>query len=148
VISRKTAAAGFVKSDNTCSATDDEDNGSGCFDAGADHTYKLFLRTGDSLSVALDSSQRCIDSTLYDATLKIYAPQGAACAIPVANCDGAQNTGKLVCDDYVDTKARVVVAATDGWYSVIVDGSTAFDDEGDYKLTVKLTCITPACECP
>ena len=37
----------------------------------------------------------------------------------------------------------------DGWIVLIVDGSTAFDDEGTYTPRVRLGgCAAAGCECP
>ena len=39
-------------------------------------------------------------------------------------------------------------ASGEGWVVIVVDGSTAFDDEGQSRLTVQLTnCRVPGCEC-
>jgi hypothetical protein len=39
------------------------------------------------------------------------------------------------------------VAPRDGWIIIVADGSTAFDDEGDYTLRVTLTCGAGGCGC-
>ncbi len=45
--------------------------------------------------------------------------------------------------------SKSFTATVDTWLYIIVDGSSAFDDEGDYTLNVKLqNCVTAGCNCP
>lgn len=58
-------------------------------------------------------------------------------------------SGDLWCRDRVGSGAQTYVAPRDGWIVLIVDGSTAFDDEGTYTLRVRLSgCAAAGCECP
>jgi len=39
-------------------------------------------------------------------------------------------------------------ATRDAWVVIVVDGSTAFDDEGRHTLNVSLSgCVSATCEC-
>jgi hypothetical protein len=133
-------ASGYTISTDTCYASDRfDDDDDDCWDAGADHTYKIFMRTGESLGIRVEYGWRCIDSSYWDSTFKIYTNSG---------CTDTACTTKWFCRDFVpDPFSHAFTAAYDGWYILIVDGTTAFDDEGDYDLTVRLTCNVPGCEC-
>ncbi|MBK7586236.1 MAG: hypothetical protein IPI67_39380 [Myxococcales bacterium] len=130
---------GFTISDNTCYAYNRLDDSGSCYDAGADHTYRIYLRAGESMAVTLTDSWACpsYSSSFWDATIKIFSNSG---------CNDLLCTNKDVCDDYF-SGTKNYVAAKDGWYIIVVDGSTAFDDEGDYTLKVKLTCGAQGCTC-
>ena len=132
-------ANGFSISSDTCYAYNRLDDSGSCYDAGADHTYRIYLRAGESMAVTLTDSWACptYNSSFWDATLKIFSNSG---------CNDLLCTSKDVCDDYF-SGTKNYVAAKDGWYIIVVDGSTAFDDEGDYTLKVKLTCGAQGCAC-
>ncbi|MBI5531284.1 MAG: hypothetical protein HY898_01115 [Deltaproteobacteria bacterium] len=142
IIGRKVAATstGFKIIDDTCSASDKFDDSSSCWDANADHAYRLYMRKNDSASIDITSSWDCQSSySSWNVTLQIWGNTG---------CGDLACTNKLVCQ-YNNTKqTKIFVAPADGWYIIVVDGSSAFDDEGDYTFTVKLTCVVPGCECP
>jgi Cys-rich repeat protein len=140
IIGRTVAAtgSGYVINDDTCSASDKFDDSSGCWDANADHTYRIYLRKGESMSVTLATGTACIGGSWYG-TLKIFSNSG---------CGDLSCAQKDHCVYNKFTQSTTYVAPHDGWFIVVVDGSSAFDDEGDYKFTVKLTCSTPGCECP
>ena len=141
VISRVDAgdSGGFTINDDTCYAYNRLDDSGSCYDAGADHTYRIYLRAGESMAVTLTDSWSCptYSSSYWNATLKIFSNAG---------CTDLLCTNKDVCDDYF-SGTKNYVAAKDGWYIIVVDGSTAFDDEGDYTLKVKLTCGAQGCGC-
>jgi hypothetical protein len=137
VIGRRTAAgtSGFVATGDTCSAYNRFDDCS--WDAGSDHAYRIWMRAGESISIQLARRATCFD--LWGATIKIYQSTG---------CSDVTCSGDLWCDDFFGTSARSYVAPRDGWVVVVVDGSTAFDDEGAYTLTVRLSgCRVAGCEC-
>ncbi|MDO9015710.1 MAG: hypothetical protein Q8S73_09600 [Deltaproteobacteria bacterium] len=139
VIGRRTAAstAGFSTTANTCSASNRFDDCS--WDAGGDHAYRLWARAGETLTVTLSRGSGCVSSS-WDATLKLY--QGGDCG--TVTCSGDR-----WCRDRVGSGAQTYVAPRDGWIVLIVDGSTAFDDEGTYTLRVRLSgCAAAGCECP
>jgi hypothetical protein len=130
------SAAGYVISTDTCSASNKFDT---CdWDAGGDHAYRLYMRKGESASLDVVIGGGCVTS-FWSMTLKVYSNTG---------CDSQACTTEDFCDDHESHDTRTYVAPRDGWYTIVVDGSTAFDDEGDYKLTVKLTCAKAGCECP
>jgi len=140
IIGRSTAktSSGYTISDDTCYANNRVDQSSGCWDAGADHTYKIYLRAGERAVITLSTSWACpsYNSTSWDATLAIY--NDASCS----------SSARVWCDDYFEG-TTTYTAPADGWYIIVVDGSTAFDDEGDYTLTVKLqNCVSTGCNCP
>jgi hypothetical protein len=75
----------------------------------------------------------------WDLTLQIYGNAGCA----ATTCDT-----RYVCEDHISSHTEVFTAPNDGWFIFVVDGSTAFDDEGDYDLTVNLTCRNAStCDC-
>ena len=142
------AVSGFSKNSSTCGVSDNEDESdSSCWDAGGDHAYRVFLLPGDSVSIVYDTGTACVD--FFDGTLKIYEPSSASCAGPLTGkctAAGGALTRKL-CEKNISASAKNFTATIPGWHYLIVDGSTAFDDEGDYKFTVKLTCAAPGCGC-
>jgi hypothetical protein len=75
----------------------------------------------------------------WQASLILYAP--------LAGCGDTSCSTKLGCNDLKYSTQLAHTAAEDGWYTILVDGSTAFDDEGEYELQVGLICATPGCEC-
>ncbi len=141
IVGRKTAkgSSGYVISADTCYANDkiNQPSGSGiCYDAGSDHTYKIYLRAGETAAMTLSTSFPCGDGSSWDATLSVY--NNTACGL----------ANQAWCDDYF-SGTKSYTAPADGWYIIVVEGSTAFDDEGDYTLTVKLqNCINADCNCP
>jgi hypothetical protein len=148
IIGRKAASAGLYVSDDTCGASNRSDQSGSCYDAGADHHYRLYMRKGETATFKLNVGGSCpfAESSFWDATLKVFQPTTCVQGVlsPYTDC-GA----RVFCEDYYpNAKTTTYVAPSDGWVVVVVDGSTAFDDEGDYGLTVKLTCSTGTCECP
>jgi Cys-rich repeat protein len=142
IIGRKTATTtnGYKLSDSTCYASDKFDDSSGCWDANSDHAYRLYMRQGETASIDIQSGWDCASSySSWNVTLQIWGNSG---------CGALTCTNKLACQYNNYKQSRVFVAPADGWYIIVVDGSSAFDDEGDYTFTVKLTCKVAGCECP
>lgn len=139
VIGRTVAgtSSGFSISDDTCYASDDFDDSGSCYDAGADHSYRIYMRAGESMDVYVYADWGCVE-TWWDLTLKIYQNSG---------CSDTSCTTRAYCDDYISSHTEHFTAPHDGWYIIVVDGSTAFDDEGDYDLEVTLACLVAGCEC-
>ncbi len=139
-IGRVSAAAGILFRDNTCGARDDFEDSSGCWDANNDHSYRLYMRQGESVSIRYETDDPCAfsESSWYG-TLKIFETAG---------CDATGCTSKVYCDYNERDQSTTYVAVRDGWIIIVADGSSAFDDEGDYDLTVNLTCHDADCECP
>ncbi len=137
-VSRLVAGAGYLVSDSTCSARDDLDDSSSCFDANADHTYRLYMREGESLTVRYDTGRACNGESRWPGTLKIFETGG---------CDSTACGPKIFCEDYVYDESTTYVARQDGWVIVVADGSTAFDDEGQYQLSFTLACRSGNCGC-
>lgn len=141
-ISRLSAGTGWSIIDDTCSARDDWDlpDGSVCWDANADHTYRLYMREGESVTIRLRTGEPCAwDVSSWRATLKIYQTGGCsstACASNYAYCEWLETD-----------QTKVWTATQDGWVIIIADGSSAFDDEGAYQLTVSLSCRDGKCGC-
>lgn len=139
VVGRRVAAsaAGYSISDSTCSANNRLDDCS--WDAGADHAYRIWARAGETISASVTTGTACIGGS-WSATLKLY--QGADCGTVSCSRD-------VWCRDHIGTGAQTYVAPRDGWIVLIVDGSTAFDDDGAYTFRVRLTgCAEATCECP
>ncbi|MEZ4408403.1 MAG: hypothetical protein R3A52_18305 [Polyangiales bacterium] len=141
VISRRTAAStsGYTVTADTCSARNRFDDCS--WDAGGDHAYRIWARSGETVTATITRGGGCVSSS-WDVTMKIY--QGADCGtVPCRN-------GDRWCHDHVASNSSHTYTATrDGWLMLVVDGSTAFDDEGAYGLRVRLSgCRDASCECP
>ncbi len=136
IISRGSARSGYSTTGDTCSARNRIDDCS--WDAGADHTYRIWMRAGEQVSASVVKSNTCFSG--YSATLKLYESTG--CADVTCGTD-------LWCHDFVGNGETFShTASRDGWVVIVVDGSTAFDDEGRYTLNVSLSgCASPTCEC-
>jgi hypothetical protein len=140
VIGRRTASAtgGYSVTADTCSASNRFDDCS--WDAGNDHAYRIWLRAGERVSARITSRlATCFESPAI--TLKLYESTG---------CSDVTCSGDRWCHDFVSNgETHTHTAARDGWIVIVVDGSTAFDDEGRYTLNVTLAgCAAAACECP
>jgi hypothetical protein len=139
IIGRTIAAGGFVIDTDTCSAWDEfDDSDDECWDAGGDHAYRLYMRTGEVATIHYENSWACYSSDWYDGTIKIFENSG---------CADTACTSKVFCRDFLGELDTSYVAVRDGWIIIVVDGTTAFDDEGDYTLRVDLACSEPGCEC-
>jgi hypothetical protein len=139
VIGRRSAAsmAGFTVTGDTCAASNRFDDCS--WDAGNDHAYRLWLRAGEVLSARIVSRSATCYVASASITLKLYQSTG---------CSDVTCSGDLWCDDFVGTESHTYTAPRDGWVVLVVDGSTAFEDEGRYTLNVTLrSCATAGCEC-
>lgn len=141
VIGRTSASAsgGYVVSDSTCFAYNRFDTS--CWDAGADHAYRLFVRAGETVVVRYEVDWSCpsYSSSFWDGTLKIYEAAG---------CADTTCATEVLCERYISSSfMHTYVAPRDGWIIIVADGSTAFDDEGDYTLRVTLSCGAGGCGC-
>ncbi|MBW2261210.1 MAG: hypothetical protein JRG91_04485 [Deltaproteobacteria bacterium] len=139
IIGRTAAGTGggVSISDDTCYASNRFDSSGSCWDAGADHSYRIYMRAGESMDVEVYADWGCVE-TSWDLTLKIFQNSG---------CTDTACTTRVFCEDYITSHTEHFTAPHDGWYIIVVDGTTAFDDEGDYDLDVTLTCIASDCEC-
>jgi hypothetical protein len=137
IIGRMTAGtpAGYTTSPTTCSSMNLMDVG-GCADAGFDHTYRIFMRQGESITAMLSTGAECLGSTWF-ATLKFMTNAG---------CNSTQCTTNVLCDANNSSTTNSYVAPQDGWYIIVVDGGSS-SNKGTYTLNVKLTCNVGACEC-
>lgn len=146
VIGRRTAVAGTRISGDTTDDGDDDNLPSGifnpgpdCWDGFMDNFYRVYLMTGDRLTVTATPL-----SATYQLSLKLY--QGTS-------CEADWETSFITCQwKGGDNKPQTYthIASTDGWVTVVVDGASAFDeerDEGPYNLDVKLDCVGPLCCC-
>jgi hypothetical protein len=136
IIGRNAARTGFSTTGDTCSARNRIDD---CdWDAGNDHTYRIWMRAGEDISAFVNKSNTCFSG--YAVTLKLY--EGTGCTDVTCGSD-------LWCHDFVGNGETFSHTATrDGWVVIVVDGSTAFDDEGQYQLNVTLSgCASATCEC-
>ena len=137
--------SGFTMNADTCSASNDHDLPStdDCWDANADHSYKIYLRAGETAAIQLTTGDPCSYSVSdWDATLKLYTN--------LTVCNNENKNEYDYCQKYITSMhSKSFTATVDTWLYIIVDGSSAFDDEGDYTLTVKLqNCVTAGCNCP
>lgn len=139
IIGRKAAAvtAGYKVTDTLCSASDKFDDSTSCWDAGPDHAYRIYLRQGEKINISMTTGTSCINDTWY-ATIKVFSNAG---------CGDTSCATKVLCDDQNTSVTKDFTATQDGWYILTAEGSSAFDDEGAYTYTVKLTCNQPGCEC-
>ncbi len=139
VISRLDAGVGYAVLDNTCSARDEFDASGGCWDAGYDHTYRLYMREGERVTIRYQTDEPCSwDTSSWQGTLHIFESAG---------CDDRECRSKVYCEDNERDQTANYTATQDGWIIIVADGSTAFDDEGDYRLDVNLSCRDGDCTC-
>jgi hypothetical protein len=97
------------------------------------------MRKNESIIITLSTGWDCpFEWSSWYATLKIFTNAG---------CGDTACTNKDFCDDNHTSYNKPYTAPQDGWYILVVDGSSAFGDEGDYTFKVKLTCNTGTCEC-
>lgn len=136
IIGRPQAAAGFSTSDNTCNADWNFNESGGCWDANADHSYRLYMRAGETALARIDEHTGGCQGSWY-ASLNIYTNSG---------CGDTSCQQRITCDDSGDVEINYT-AAYDGWHIFVVDGRHASDDEGEYTFTVTLSCNRPDCEC-
>ncbi len=141
IIGRLDALAGkLVKGDTTYSGNDDDlwSGGSVCYDAESDDFYRIWLKAGDTLDVTVTP----LDS-FFDVMLKLY--KGISCAGDTTTLIGCFHKGG---DGKAD--AFSYKAVDEGWYTIVVDGRYAFEEDqdwGEYELLVKLTCPQTGCCC-
>ena len=137
-------SAGYFTSTNTCSASDASEgpNSGSCWDYGRDHSYRIFLRAGESIAVTLTQGSKCSPATSWDRVFKIYSGNGCS--------DKSCSNGLFCASTGSGTYSKSYTAPADAWYVIVVDGRTAtnvYDDSGSYTLTVKLTCLAGTCNC-
>lgn len=138
-IGRRSASdpAGYSVTADTCSASNRFDDCS--WDQGNDHAYRIWLRAGERVSARITGrAASCFASP--GITLKLYESTG---------CTDLTCGTDQWCHDFVSNGESFMHTATrDGWIVIVVDGPTAFDEEGRYTLNVALTgCATTGCEC-
>jgi len=144
VVGRTSAALGFTINGDTTNQRDNDDlppfSGPDCWDAQDDLFYRVWLRAGDTISLTATPKV-----STYNLSLKLY--RGTSCA-------SAWKTDLLSCHyDASDGKAETITyqAAQAGWYTVVVDGASGFDEEqdwGPFTLKVGLACAEANCCCP
>jgi hypothetical protein len=130
---------GYSESWDTCYESDSFDDGSDCWDAGGDQAYRIYMLAGESIHIYVSGNMACGESTWWDMTFKIFQNSG---------CSDTACTTKVFCEDYLSYISHDFTAPHDGWYVLVVDGTSSFDDEGDYSIEVQLTCEDPVtCDC-
>ena len=145
IVGREPASVGAYYMGDTYGDGDNDDlpstlfGSTKCWDGNDDNFYRIYLLAGEKLDVLLSPLE--LD---FDAMLKLYS--GTDCA---GNGD----------DDLVDCyqskydggqESFSYVAAATGFYTIVVDGRSAFDDEGDfgeYNIVFTLTCNEQGCAC-
>ena len=148
VLGRKQIATGIQVSGDTTDRGDDDDlpsspvgSGPDCWDANWDDAYKVYLFAGEVVQVTAVPL-----SPTFTLSLKLY--RGTLCAAnwaaDLVTCQWKAGDG--------GTETYTYTATADGWVSIVVDGASAFDDEGDwgpYTLSVKLTTtlLGACCNC-
>ena len=113
----------------------------GCSEGAGDDTYRIFLRTGEQITATVSTDTDCNGNGFgWLATLAAYVSPGCGTQV----CGGAP----VACSSGKFTPNLKLTATQDGWYLLVVDGPSAFD-EGYYTLNVRLSnCLVPGCECP
>ncbi len=148
VIGRKTAigSKGYKKSDTTCDSLDYMEWWNKCYDSGYDHTYRIFLRKNEKISISYTGfSDDCWGSGGGSTWAEFKVIQASSgCGDPInGSCPNYS-----ICSD---KSSGTYVAPAEGWYVIVAD-SDDFGAQGfSYTLTVKLdatTCQTAGCECP
>lgn len=137
VIGRVGASASVTINADTCSARDDFEDSSSCWDANNDHSYRLYMREGEIAQIRYRTGDGCFDSS-WNGTLKVFETAG---------CSSTGCGSKVYCDYNERDQTTTYTAVRDGWIIIVADGSHASDDEGAYALTVNLTCRHAGCEC-
>jgi hypothetical protein len=142
VVGRSQAKPGAYYSGDTTGDGDNDDLGTNqtkCWDAKYDNFYRIWVLQGETLKADLSPLEYD-----FDAMLKLY--EGTTCAgdgvDDLISCYHAGGDGVKESFTYTATKS--------GWYTIVVDGRSAFSDEydwGKYNLVVTLTCNTPDCAC-
>src|SRR5262245_25518516 len=94
ILGRSTAGtpAGYTASPTTFAASNLMD-AAGCDDSGNDHSYRIFMRQGESITVSLSTGAECLGASWF-ATLKFYTNAGCnstACTT-TALCDSGKST--------------------------------------------------------
>jgi len=143
VVGRTAAAAGFTTSGDTTNQGNNDDlpsiGGPDCWDARYDLFYRVWLRAGDDLTLTATPK-----TSTFQVSLKLY--RGTSCA-------ASWKTDLLSCRyDAGDGKPETITWRADqaGWYTVVVDGASAFDDQqdwGPFTLKVGLGCVDSDCCC-
>lgn len=143
IIGRVAASPGtgpFLTSGDT---TDDGDNdnlpsfGVDCWDAQDDNFFRIWLNAGDQVAITADP----VDSD-FQLSLKLY--QGTVCDDKdhLIQCHWDEDDG--------DAETILHTATSDDWVTIVVDGASGFDDQGDwgsYDLSVTLICTVAGCCC-
>lgn len=93
------------------------------------------------MNVRYETNDGCSYSS-WSGTLEIF--EGT---IDGNGCGTSSCGTKVYCEYNEADQAKVYVAPRDGRVIIVADGSYASDDEGDYRLTVKLTCGAGGCGC-
>ena len=136
IIGRTSAKNGFFFGGNTTSATDDDNEACGPnsdpsnWDTSHDHFFRLWLYTGDTIAVQQNANG-------WDPRLKVH--------------DEADCIGKAKICSTNDSNMIEYTALKDDWFTIVADGqSIAFNDYGDYSITVDLTPgpNPDTCGCP
>jgi hypothetical protein len=131
--------SGYSISDDTCYAWNEFDY-SDCYDAGYDHAYRIYMLEGETIHITVDPWYDCAWEFWWDMTLHVITS--------AAGCYDMDCTNRVLCHRYISSEFNYDHTATqDGWVVIVVDGSTAFDDEGDYDFAVRLDCRDPGCGC-
>ena len=149
IIGRSSAkgSKGYKKSDTTCDSLNYFDGGGGqCYDTGYDHTYRIFLRKGESIAISYSgSTDDCWNGGSSDSTANFEVIQSDA---------GCGDPGGGSCSTYVvcsSNSSASYTAPAEGWYVIVADSESWGGDGFFYALTVKLnvaTCQVAGCECP
>ncbi|MBK9001375.1 MAG: hypothetical protein IPM35_37115 [Myxococcales bacterium] len=126
---------GFSTTPLTCSATNATDQAS-CSDSGPDHTFRVFLYSGEKITVTLTTQAACSGGGTWYATLKLMT----------GTCTSSACSGPVYCNANQTTVTHAYTASQDGWHYVMVDGASA-SSAGTYNLKVALTCKNASCDC-
>jgi hypothetical protein len=143
IVGRLDAINLVTYSGDTTGDGDDDDlstNDSDCWDAKYDNFFRIYLIAGDQLDADLYGLE-----WEFDAMMKLYS--GTDCA------DNGENDLISCTNDGGDgnDESLTYVAPADGWYTLVVDGRSAFSNEEDYgyyDLDIVLTCVDTNCCCP
>lgn len=142
VVGRPAAAALATWSGDTTGDGNDDDVssslGSSCWDAKYDNFYRIYLIAGESMTATLTPK-----ASSFDAMLKLYKGTGCkAGGDELIACTHSKGDGGV--------ETFTWVATSTGWFTVVVDGRMAFEEDldyGPYTLAIKLACIEPGCGC-
>lgn len=118
---------GYRSNPDTADSGNDDDLDGGCWDAGNDVFYRIWLRPGELLNVQM------INDPSIDMNLKAY--RGTACAADPGSLLACRDDDRDV--GQYEGENLQLTADAEGWYTIVLDGATQ-DDAGKHVIDFAL----------